>query len=82
MPGQKTLAVCVRACMCACLCSHLQVPDELSHGDLLGHAVVQAVAVQHHALQDGQRALQDGHVHHGLVHVACNLKKKGASRLA
>lgn len=81
MGGRAGLAVCVRACMCACLCSHLQVSDELSHGDLLGHAVVQAVAVQHHALQDGQRALQDGHVHHGLVHITRNLGMKGASRL-
>lgn len=49
------------------------MPDELSHGDLLSHSVVQAVAVEHHALQDGERALQDGNVHHGLVHVACDL---------
>lgn len=59
--------------LCVCVCSHLQVPDELSHGDLLRHSVVEAVAVEHHALQDGERALQNGHVHHGLVHVACNL---------
>lgn len=49
------------------------MPDELSHGDLLSHSVVQAVTVEDHALQDGERALQDGHVHHGLVHVACDL---------
>lgn len=49
------------------------MPDELSHGDLLSHSVVQTVTVEHHALQDGERALQDGHVHHGLVHVACDL---------
>lgn len=60
-----------------CVCSHLQVPDELSHGDLLSHSLVQAVAVEHHALQDGERALQDGHVHHGLVHVACDLGRRG-----
>lgn len=59
--------------LCVCVCSHLQVPDELSHGDLLSHSVVQAVAVEHHALQDGERALQNGNVHHGLVHVACDL---------
>lgn len=59
--------------LCVCVCSHLQVPDELSHGDLLGHPVVQAVAVEHHALQDGERALQNGNVHHGLVHIACDL---------
>lgn len=59
--------------LCVCVCSHLQVPDELSHGDLLSHSVVQAVTVEHHALQDGERALQDGHVHHGLVHVAGDL---------
>ena len=57
------------------MCSHLQVSDELSHGDLLRHPVVEAVAVEDHALQDGQGALQDGHVHHGLVHVARNLRR-------
>lgn len=56
-----------------CVCSHLQVPDELSNGDFLGHSVVEAVAVQDHALKDGQRALQDGHIHHRLVHIARNL---------
>lgn len=66
--------------LCVCVCSHLQVPDELSHGDLLSHAVVQAVAVEHHALQDGERALQDGHVHHGLVHVACDLSVQTGER--
>lgn len=66
--------------LCVCVCSHLQVPDELSHGDLLSHAVVQAVAVEHHALQDGERALQDGHVHHGLVHVACDLSVQAGER--
>lgn len=59
-----------------CVCSHLQVPDELSHGDLLGHSMVQTVAVEDHALQDGQRTLKDGHVHHGLVDVACNLGRQ------
>lgn len=62
--------------LCVCVCSHLQVPDELSHGDLLRHPVVEAVAVEHHALQDGQGALQDGHVHHRLVHVASDLKQR------
>ena len=57
------------------------MPDELSHGDLLGHAVVQAVAVEHHALQDGQGALQDGHVHHGLVHVAGDLWTAAGSEI-
>lgn len=50
------------------------MPDELSHGDLLRHPMVEAVAVQHHALQDGERALQDGHVHHRLVHIASDLR--------
>lgn len=49
------------------------MPDELSHGDLLRHSMVQAVAVEDHALEDGEGALQDGHIHHRLVHVACNL---------
>lgn len=69
-----TVSECVTVPLCVCVCSHLQVPDELSHGDLLRHPVVEAVAVEHHALQDGQGALQDGHVHHGLVHVAGDLK--------
>lgn len=59
--------------LCVCVRSHLQVPDELSHGDLLRHSMVEAVAVEHHALKDGERALQDGNIHHWLVHVACNL---------
>lgn len=50
------------------------MPDELSHGDLLRHPMVEAVAVQHHALQDGEGALQDGHVHHRLVHIASDLR--------
>ena len=59
--------------LCMCVCSHLQVPDELSHGDLLGHSVVEAVAVEDHALQDRQRTLKDGHIHHWLVHITRNL---------
>lgn len=39
--------------LCVCVCSHLQVPDELSHGDLLCHPMVEAVAVEDHALEDG-----------------------------
>ncbi len=66
-------AVSVCVCVCACMCSHLQVCDELRHSDLLRHPLVQAVAVQHHALQDSQGALQNGHVHHGLVHVSRDL---------
>lgn len=61
--------------LCVCVCSHLQVPDELSHGDLLCHPMVEAMAVQNHALEDGQGALQDGHVHHRLVDVARNLSE-------
>lgn len=67
---------CVKP-LCVCVCSHLQVPDELSHGDLLCHSMVEAVAVEHHALEDGKRALQDGHIHHRLVHVACDLRVDG-----
>lgn len=54
--------------------SHLQVRDELSHSDFLCYLLVQALAIQDHALQDGQGPLKDGHIHHGLAHVPCNLK--------
>lgn len=54
--------------------SHLQVGNELPHSDLLCNLLVQSLAVEHHALQDGQGALQDGHIHHGLTHIACNLR--------
>lgn len=53
--------------------SHLQVGDELSHCDLLSNLLVQTLAVQDHALQDGQGPLEDRYVHHGLAHVPCNL---------
>lgn len=46
----------------------LQVRDELADGDLLGHLLVEVVAVEHHGLQDGQGPLQDGGVHARLVH--------------
>lgn len=59
--------------------SHLQVGNELPHSDFLCNLLVQALAVEHHALQDGQGALQDGHVHHGLTHVPCNLKPQQAA---
>lgn len=39
--------------------SHLEVRDELSHGDFLGDLLVQALAVQDHALQDSQGPLKD-----------------------
>lgn len=52
----------------------MQVRNELPYGDLLCNLLVQSLAVEHHALQDGQGPLQDGHVHHGLTHVPCNLK--------
>lgn len=48
--------------------------DELSHSDFLCYLLVQTLAIQDHALQDGQGPLKDGHVHHGLAHVPCNLK--------
>lgn len=67
--------------LCVCVCSHLQVPDELSHGDLLCHPMVEAMAIQNHALEDGQGALQDGHVHHRLVDVARNLSEHRENRL-
>lgn len=54
--------------------SHLEVRDELSHGDFLRDLLVQTLAVQDHALQNGQGPLKDGHVHHGLAHVPCNLQ--------
>lgn len=54
--------------------SHLEVRDELSHSDFLCYLLVQTLAIQDHALQDGQGPLKDGHVHHGLAHVSCNLK--------
>ena len=57
---------------------HLQVRDELPHGDLLRDLLVQALAVQDHAFQDGQGPLQDGHVHHGLAHVPRNLEPERA----
>lgn len=39
--------------------SHLEVRDELSHGDFLRYLLVQTLAVQDHALQDGQGPLKD-----------------------
>lgn len=59
---------------CGVSYSHLEVRDELSHSDLLCYLLVKTLAVQDHALQDGQGPLKDGHVHHGLAHVPCNLK--------
>lgn len=53
---------------------HLEVRDELSHSDFLCYLLVQTLAIQDHALQDGQGPLKDGHVHHRLAHVPCNLK--------
>lgn len=38
---------------------HLEVRDELSHSDFLCDLLVQTLAVQDHALQDGQGPLQD-----------------------
>lgn len=38
---------------------HLEMRDELPHGDLLSDLLVQTLAVQDHALQDGQGPLQD-----------------------
>lgn len=68
------ISECIKP-LCVSVSSHLQVPDELSHSDLLGHSVVQAVAVEDHALQDGEGALQDGNVHHRLVHIASDLRR-------
>lgn len=48
--------------------------DELADGDLLGHLVVEVLAVEHHGLQDGQGALQHRRVHGRLVHVAGDLQ--------
>lgn len=59
---------------------HLEVRDELPHGDLLRDLLVQALTVQDHALQDGQGPLQDGHVHHGLAHVPRDLEPERARR--
>lgn len=53
--------------------SHLQVANELPDGDLFSNPRIESLAVEHHALQDGQGPLQDGDVHRGLTHVACNL---------
>lgn len=50
--------------------------DELPDGDLLRHLVVEVLAVEHHGLQDGQRALQHGRVHGRLVDVAGDLQSK------
>lgn len=61
--------------------SHLQVRDELSHSDFLCDLLVQTLAVQDHALQDGQGPLKDGHICHGLAHVPCNLEPEGADQL-
>lgn len=49
--------------------------DELADGDLLRNLVVEVLAVEHHGLQDGQRPLQHGCVHGGLVHVTGNLQR-------
>lgn len=51
----------------------LKVGDELSDGDLLRHLLVEVLAVEHHGLQDGQRALEHGSVHGRLADVAGNL---------
>lgn len=41
----------------------LEMWDELANGDLLGHLLVEVMAVEHHRLQNGQGPLQDRGVH-------------------
>lgn len=48
----------------------LEMWDELANGDLLGHLLVEVMAVEHHRLQNGQGPLQDRGVHGWLVHKA------------
>lgn len=59
----------------------LEMWDELANGDLLGHLLVEVVAVEHHRLQNGQGPLQDRGVHGRLVHEARYLQEQaGHSR--
>lgn len=52
----------------------LKMWNQLANSDLLGHLLVEVVAIEHHRLQNGQGPLQDRDVHGWLIHKTCYLK--------